>query len=311
VTTPCTYTQIGELNGNLAGLLATEQGITTPFKVHSDSAPTVYITGNPARTDPVARAFERGTGALTAANPMTAKTDKITQFLADPVEMKLLHMVTADPARTPTFTLFADANYFLFAGAPNCTAACVTQQPGFAWNHGDTNHDITTTWLGMAGPGVAKRGVDNATWSDHTDVRPTTLALVGLRDDYSHDGRVLTEELTGAAIPRAVKQSPDFVRLARVYKQIDAAVGQLGFATLKISTRALMSGSSTDDSTYVKLENRLKAFNTTRDAIAGQMVALLEGAEFHSHSFSNTQAIHLINEGQTLLDQVTDLAGRP
>src|SRR5437879_2036200 len=47
VTTPCTYSKIGEINGNLPGLLATEQGITTPFAMHSDSAPTVYITGNP------------------------------------------------------------------------------------------------------------------------------------------------------------------------------------------------------------------------------------------------------------------------
>ncbi len=49
VTTPCTYAKIGEINANYAGLLATEQGVTTPFKVHSDDAPTVYITGNPAR----------------------------------------------------------------------------------------------------------------------------------------------------------------------------------------------------------------------------------------------------------------------
>src|SRR5438876_1266898 len=32
VTVPCTYSQIGELNANLAGLLATEEFITTPFK---------------------------------------------------------------------------------------------------------------------------------------------------------------------------------------------------------------------------------------------------------------------------------------
>ena len=61
VTTPCTYSTIGEINTNLAGLLATQQGITTPFRVHSDSAPTFYITGNPSRTAPVTRAFERAT----------------------------------------------------------------------------------------------------------------------------------------------------------------------------------------------------------------------------------------------------------
>src|SRR2546422_6504106 len=43
VTTPCTYSQIGEINANLAGLLATEQGLTTPVKVHADASPTIYI----------------------------------------------------------------------------------------------------------------------------------------------------------------------------------------------------------------------------------------------------------------------------
>ena len=59
VTTPCTYSLLGEVNGNLAGLLATQQAITTPFTVHADMAPTVYLTGNPARSAPVTRNFER------------------------------------------------------------------------------------------------------------------------------------------------------------------------------------------------------------------------------------------------------------
>src|SRR3989475_930054 len=204
VTTPCTYSKIGEVNGNMAGLLATEQGITTPFKVHADAAPTVYITGNPARTATVTRTFERAAGKLTAVNPLTGNTDRVTKDMVDPVEMKLLHMITADPARTPTFTLFADPNYFLFAGAPNCNSPCVTEQPGFAWNHGDVQSDITTTWLGMVGPGVTNLGVDNTTWSDHTDIRPTLMVLLGLNDDYSHDGRALTEDLDGWARPTTI-----------------------------------------------------------------------------------------------------------
>src|SRR5262249_18154543 len=92
VTTPCTYSVIGEVNANLRGLLATEQGITTPFQVHSDSAPNFYLTGNPARDAAVTRTFERATANLTANNPITGNTDTIAQFLADPVEMKLLHM---------------------------------------------------------------------------------------------------------------------------------------------------------------------------------------------------------------------------
>src|SRR5260221_1966454 len=307
VTTPCTYSQIGELNGNLAGLLATEQGVTTPFKVHSDDAPTVYITGNPARDAAVTRAFERATGQLTALNPITGNTDTLTKFLADPVEMKLLHMITADPARTPTFVMFADPNYFLFAGAPNCSSPCITEQPGFAWNHGDVQPEITTTWLGMVGPGVDQAGIDSTTWSDHTDIRPTILTLLGLKDDYPHDGRALVEELTGWAQPSAVKTSSSFVSFAQIYKQIDACVGQLGLTSLKASTRALESGSSSDDTTYAGLENQLSSISSQRDALAAQMIALLENAAFNGKSFNDQQAEQLISQGQALLNKVNAL----
>jgi hypothetical protein len=110
---------------------------------------------------------------------MTGKTDTLTRYMADPVEMQLLHMITADPARTPTFTLFANPDYFVYAGAANCTSPCVTQEPGFAWNHGDVSPDINTTWLGMVGPGIRHLGVDDTIWSDHADIKqrlsdPTT-----------------------------------------------------------------------------------------------------------------------------------------
>jgi hypothetical protein len=309
VTTPCTYgpNQIGEINTNMAGLLATQQGITTPFTVHSDDAPTVYITGNPARTDTVTRTFERATGQLTAVNPYTTKTDNLTQFLADPVEMKILHMVTADPARTPTFTMFADPNYFLFAGARNCTSPCVTINPAFAWNHGDVQPEITTTWLGMVGPGVRNIGVDNSIWSDHTDIRPTILTLVGLKDDYSHDGRVLVEDLQGSVLPSALQKSGDnFTALAQMYKQIDACVGQLGLASLKASTEALESNTP-HDNTYNNLENHLIRISSKRDALAAKMIALLEGAEFNGQPISTGQADPLISQGQDLLDEVNSL----
>lgn len=303
VTVPCTYSQIGEINGNLAGLLATQQGITTPFRVHSDAAPTVYITGNPARDAAVTRAFERATGLLTALNPITGNTDALTKYLADPVEMKLLHMITADPARTSTLVMFADPNYFLFAGAPDCNSPCVTEQPGFAWNHGDVSPDINTTWLGMVGPGVDANGVDSTTWSDHTDIRPTMLMLLGLKDDYSHDGRVLVEDLQGWAQPAALKNGGAFLPLAQILKQINAPVGQLGLATLQISTTALESGSASDDTTYTNLEDQLISITTQRNALATQMLSLLEGAEFEGQVIDKATAKHLISQAQALLKQ--------
>jgi len=310
VTTPCTYSQIGELSGNLAGLLATEQGITTPFKVHSDSAPAVYLTGNPSRDAVVTRAFERATGKLTAVNPITGNTDTLTQAMADPVELNLLHMITADPARTPTFVLFADPNYFLFAGAPNCNAPCVTEDPRFAWNHGDFQPDITTTWLGMVGPGVDQAGVDSATWSDHADIRPTILTLLGLQDDYSHEGRVLAEKFSGWAVPSAVRSSAYFVPLAQALKQIDAPVGPLGLASLQASTAGLESNDA-GDATYNYIEGQLASFTSQRDAIAAQMLTLLEGAAFSNQAIPDQDAIQLIQQAQTLLNNVQALANNP
>lgn len=306
VTTPCTYAKIGEVNTNYAGLLATEQGITTPFKVHSDDAPTVYITGHPSRDMPVTRTFERATSKLTALNPITGKTETITKFLADPVEMKALHMITADPRRTPTFTLFADPNYFLFAGAPNCNSPCVTENPGFAWNHGDVQPEIVTTWLGMVGPGITHRGIDKRTWSDHTDIRPTLMVLLGLKDDYSHDGRALTEVFSSRARPAATRTGT-FTAVARIYKQIDATVGKFGLATLEASTLAIESGSSSDDSTYAELEGELSALTSDRDALAAQMINALEGAEFNGHAISEDQADEFVEQGQELLDGAMEL----
>jgi len=47
---------------------------------------------------------------------------------------------------------------------------------------------INTTWLGLVGPGVKHLGVTGKAWSDHTDIRPTMMALLGLTDDYTYDG---------------------------------------------------------------------------------------------------------------------------
>ncbi|MGZ3582652.1 MAG: sulfatase-like hydrolase/transferase [Ktedonobacterales bacterium] len=309
VTVPCTYSQIGELNANLAGLLATQQGITTPFTVHSDDAPTVYITGNPASTATTTRAFERATGNLTAVNPMTGNTDQLTTYLADPVEMKLLHMVTGDPARTPTFTMFGNPDYFFFAGARNCNAPCVVQQPGFAWNHGDVQSEITTTWLGIVGPGVRHDGVNGTIWSDHTDIRPTVLSLLGLKDDYVSDGRVLFEALYDWAVPQTVRaHSETLQRLAETYKQINAPIGELSLASLQASTTALKSNAA-GDATYTQVEGQLATLTSQRDTLAAQMSALLNDAEFNGKAIDEQQAKSLIDQGQALLAQANALNG--
>jgi len=303
VTVPCTYSQIGEININLTGLLATEQGVTTPFTVHSDSAPAIYITGNPARDNQtVTRPFEQALGKLTFTNLITGATGvALTQYLADPVGLNLLHMVTGDPARTPTLVMFADPNAFVFSAAPNCKSPCEIVEPAFAWNHGDISPDINATWLGLVGPGVGALGTDAQTWSDHSDIRPTMMQLLGLQDDYSHAGRALIEDLAASALP-AAENTGIFVPLAQIYKQINAPLGQLGLAGACISTLALESSSS-NDTTYTTLENQLISFTQQRDTLASQISALLEGAAFQGQAIDPQQATQLIAKAQSLLGQ--------
>src|SRR5439155_9538931 len=132
--------------------------------------------------------------------------------MVDRVGMSLLHMVTGDPLRTPTFVPFLKPDYFAFGGAPNCNSPCSQVQPGFAWNHGGIAPEIATTWVGFAGPGVRHLGVNGSVWMDHIDLRPTILTLAGLSDDYVHDGRVLIEFLTDKALPQSLRAHTETLR---------------------------------------------------------------------------------------------------
>jgi hypothetical protein len=312
VTTPCNYSLLGEVNGNLAGLLATQQGVTTPFTVHADMAPTVYLTGNPARSALVTRNFERAVGKLTAVNPYTGQTDQLTAALADPVAMKTLHMITADPQRTPTFTMFAHPDYFLFAAAPNCNAPCITvptTPPTFAWNHGGIQPEIAQTWLGIVGPGVRNLGQDDSTWTDHTDWRPTILSLVGLDDSYVHDGRVVVEPLSSWAVPEALRAHHEkLLQLGAVYKQLNAPFGEFSTDVLVASTEALKSGSATDDTGYASIEDQIESLTSARDSLAGQIRTTLDDAAFGGKALDNQQAKAFITQAEDLISQAHELA---
>jgi hypothetical protein len=303
LTIPCTYSKIGEIDSNIKDLLTKQDPTlsTTPFDIHFDMSPTFYVKGQPGPGDPTARAFERAAAKLTAVSPITGNTDQLARYLADPVEEKLLHMVTADPNRTPTFTLFGDPDYFFLPFGPDAS-----ENPGFAWNHGGVAPEINNTWLGLVGPGVRVAGVDDETWSDHADIRPTMLVLLGLNDDYSHQGRALVEALNNWALPGAVGDGGNaFTQLAQAYKKINAPVGKLGLASLRISTKALAG----DDPTYTDLENKLSVVTSSRDILADQMSALLEGAEFGNKQIPQRDARTLVRESEQLLEYVETLAG--
>ena len=313
VTTPCHYDPIGEINGNLTGQLATQQGITTPFTVHADMAPTIYITGNPSRTADVTRNFGRALGRLTAVNPYTGLTDQVSAALADPIGMKALHMVTADPQRTPTLTMFALPDYFFFTGAANCSSPCIFIPPqgnqSFAWNHGGIQPEIANTWLGMVGPGVRRQRYDDRTWADHSDVRPTMLSVLGLEDPYVHDGRVLVGQLDEDALPSTLEHDRRTARsLGAIYKQLNAPFGQFSMNVLAASTKAIKSGSATDDSRYTSVEGQISTLTSQRDALAAQIRNALDAAAFDHHRINRNDARDWISQAQFLIGQSATLA---
>ena len=280
------------------------------------------MNGNPARTDATLRKLERDVAAAKAIDPyQSSSATPVALYLADKVGEKTLHMVTADPQRTPSFTLFGNPDYFLTAGrtgagAPtkfNCPdsahQAFVCIDYHFAWSHGDATEDIGRTWLGMAGPGVKHLGITSQVWSDHTDIQPTILSLLDLRDSYQTDGRVLNEFLENHGNPHG----PDLTELGSIYKQINAPFGQLSFDVLAASTRALASGSATDDNAYNAISDRIAALTSDRDALAGQMRDVLNEAAFGGQQPTQQQVDDLAWQGRTMLMRAHELgvAGSP
>jgi hypothetical protein len=298
----CPSNQIGEVNLNLNSVLPLGE---PAYAVHSDSAPTVYVTGHPVRTDATVRKFERDVGAANAVDPyVSTNPTPLTLALADPVEEQTLHMVNADPNRTPTFTLFANPDYFVSTFNTNCPDAahsvpdCIDYH--FAWSHGDVTEDIARTWFGILGPGVRHMGQTSSIWSDHSDLQPTMLSLLGLQDDYAPDGRVLTEALSSSVFPRSLAASdPAYTILSQTYKQLLAPFGSFGLNTLASSTLGLKSGTPADDSTYNTIESQISGLTSQRDSVAGQIRLILNNTAFNGIPINIPAALPLDVQAQT------------
>jgi hypothetical protein len=339
VTTPCQYTagQIGELNTNLPGLLAAQKSNTTPFTVEPQGA-AIYVTGHPGPTDPAVRELERDIGSLTNPHdPYTGNADEpIAAYMAGSVEQEILHLVNADPDRTPTFTLFPKPDYF-FGSTLACTPAnqapcasniltnSATSPPWrFAWDHGYYAPTIDITWVGFVGPGVANLGLNGpeaddgpavhdpdgggtvpqfstvGTWVDLADIRPTILWLAGLQDSYVDDGRVISEILTD---PNPTIAASNFTDLAACYKQLNAGVGEFATNTLIADTAALKSGG---DGLFKSTQTRLSKLLAQRDALATELKNGLFDAAFEDAALPGSTS--QVDRCESLLDRAEELA---
>jgi hypothetical protein len=313
VTVTCHYSRIGEVNANLSGLLAA-RGIKTPFDVQADSAPVIYVHGQPGPANARVRQLERAVAGLRGDDLATgARGVKLTDFLADPAELRILHMITGDRKRTPTLVVFGNNDFWQYGSSSGCSgAACFTEPAGTdAWNHGTIGSKINTTWLGMVGPGIAHLGTDRTLWSDHSNIQPTMMALLGLHDDYVPDGRVLSEIFTPAAIPPGMRvHRTALLGLGRTYTQLEAPLGIFAMATLRAATKAIASNTK-KDKFYLKTEADIADLGQRRDALAARISAALTGAEFRGQPVPIARANALIKDAGVLLKRAEELAAAP
>ncbi|MBI3732502.1 MAG: hypothetical protein HY259_03480, partial [Chloroflexi bacterium] len=184
--------------------------------------------------------------------------------------MKLLHMASADADRVPSFVLFArpDVAYATYSD-PNRLGGGKALQPNprYLWNHGTLAPEITTVWLAMVGPGV--QAGEFPLWADHTDIRPTIHHLMNLPPVTEPDGRVLFEALTASALPAPLNAAKaDLSKLADAYKQINAPLGRLGQAALKVSTRSALAATKPEGR---QLDSLLLKTAADRDAQTGHL----------------------------------------
>jgi hypothetical protein len=180
------------------------------------------------------------------------------------------------------------------------------------WVHGNVAPEINRDWLGIVGPGIKNGGIEDDVWSDQTDVRPTMLAVLGLADDYQHQGRVISELLKDGAKPASARRHQQLLeQLGVVYKKLNAPLGAFGLATLRLATEAARGGSPSDDHVYAETVHALQRLERRRDQLSDEIAQTLDGAWFQGRTASADEIEELIARARDLLNLVTDARANP
>ena len=307
---------IGETDAFINDALNKEFGNTTNFNIHFDDAPTFQVdnpsgTSIPGPYDPYVRQLERDVSNLTLTSPRTGNIDTVTQHIADQADESLLHMVNADPLRTPTFTLFGNPDYFFQTGtcpASNQTAGCPSVGVGFAWNHGDDNPNIGHTYVGYVGSTIQGLGTFGSVFVDHTDVVPTMLETVGLTPDYATDGDATAQVLSPQTLPAGVQGNlSSYESLDAAMTEIDAPFGPFAADSEVVSTTAVES-TSPGDSVAQGFDQQLQACTTARNQLVGQIQPILQAAQFNGGSINATQAQAYATQANNLVANMHSLS---
>ena len=302
---------VGEIGYNLKWLFG---AMPAGYDISFDSAPSFYINGQPQAVDSngnvvlnaILRAFEHRAATVKAFDAYigSSQLTPVARYLVDAPTLKALHMINADPQRSMSFTMFSQPDYYFQTFSP-CPKGQGCLNDGFAWIHGDYSNDIGQTWLGIVGPGVRDRGIDNRTWTDHTDIVPTMNALLGLTPDYTPDGRVITQALSPWAA--GTDGSRSLQTLGDLYKQLDAPYGAFNHSLIVASTNGIKS----DDSTYLSTDEAIQSLAAQRDAVAGQIRNVLNGGSGGSWDRGRGRggSDELFHRGLALLERAAALAG--
>ena len=129
------------------------------------------------------------------------------------------------------------------------------------------------------------------------------LYLLGLKDDYESDGHVITQ-----AVQHVSRALAATAQLAAGYDQIESSVGQFGTDTLIADTKALASGSSSDDSAYQTEQQTLLKLADDRDRVVTKIKKALNGAA-HNQGLHRGQVRHYLSLVNKLLQRADALAG--
>jgi hypothetical protein len=337
VNTPCQYTNsstgqrnVGEVDTNLTALADNVDKTAPGFGWDYDDAPAILVPSEASPSDqdnPTLRTLERSLSSASTYSPIVGHDIPITVNMADQQEETILHMVNADPNREPTFTLFGDPTFYFDASPSSCTpsstpAGCPTQDNGYAWNHGDIQPEIASTWQGWVGPGIKNLGETSSIWTDHTDARPTMMTVLGLHDDYSWDGAAIAQIIGSTrgggdwwehgqnALPWTIRVNErGYEDLVAAYQQLDAPFGELGLNTLDADTTALATGSTGADTTYTNMAAQLQALETKRTSLVGDIQSVLQAAESGEAPVSSPEAFYLVWQADHLINDAKILAG--
>ena len=207
-------------------------------------------------------AFGRGVGAAAGDEPVHGQSTR-TSPRRSPTRsrMKTLHMVTADPQRTPTLTMFAYPDYFFFASSAARTARrrlhhgaddAADQHVRVEPRRHPAGDRARPGWA-SSGPGVKNSATTDTTWTDHTDTRPTMLdAARPERRLRARRARWSTQLERSRALPSAVRQHRDTCdALGAAYKQLNAPFGVVRDEhAAGLDASAIKSGTAADDSRY-------------------------------------------------------------